>query len=429
MPANSYREEPVCSAPLTDTRVPDASAIRRQLDRVLASPHLCQSRRCQALLKYVVDAYLDGCLEKVKERCIGFEVFQRDADYDTSRDSIVRTTAAEVRKRLAQYYLEPEHEHELRIVLPHGSYSPEFRVAAPVPTPVQASLPAPAPVISLSSTRHRRPAFWTGLPVACVIAALAAGAYVISRPTDLDLFWRPFLQDHSGAVICIEQPLRIFRFAGTRRDELNEKIVANSLAPGTDDVRENTLIKLSELELAGQTYFSYGDLMVTARISEMLARNGKAFEVLGDRLTSYRDLRGRPAVLLGQFNNQWTLGLTSGLRYFLDKDTARREYQVRDRQNPDRIVASVPRDHRDQDLAIVSRIFDVATEKTVVAVAGSTHLGTLAAGDFLTHTSYMNQAFRKAPSMWYRKNIQVVLRAPTVRGTAGPPQVVATYFW
>jgi hypothetical protein len=422
MPANSYREESVCSAPSTETKVPDASTIRRQLDRILASPHLCQSKRCQALLKYVVDAYLDGCLDKVKERCIGFEVFQRDADYDTSRDSIVRTTAAEVRKRLAQYYLEPEHEHELRIILPHGSYSPEFRAETP-------AAPAPAPVISLPAARRRRPASWIALPAAFVIATVAAAAYVISRPSDLDLFWRPFLQDRSAAVICIEQPLRIFRFAGSRREELNEKMVAAQQNPSADDATDKTLVKLSELELIGQTYFSYGDLIVSTRISEMLARNGKPFEVLGDRLTSYHDLRGRPAVLLGQFNNQWTLGLTAGLRYYLDKDPARRQYLVRDRQQPDRVVASVQRDHRDQDLAIVSRIFDVATEKTVVAVVGSTHLGTLAAGDFLTHTAYMDQAFHNAPAMWYRKNIQVVLRAPTVRGTAGPPQVIATYFW
>jgi hypothetical protein len=55
----------------------------------------------------------DRCLparvprKKVKERRIGFEVFERDADYDTSRDSIVRTTAADVSKCLAQYYPEP----------------------------------------------------------------------------------------------------------------------------------------------------------------------------------------------------------------------------------------------------------------------------------------------------------------------------------
>jgi hypothetical protein len=30
----------------------------------------------------------------------------RDPDYDTNQDSVVRTTAVEIRKKLAQYYLE-----------------------------------------------------------------------------------------------------------------------------------------------------------------------------------------------------------------------------------------------------------------------------------------------------------------------------------
>jgi hypothetical protein len=63
-----------------------------------------------------------------------------DASYDTNQDSVVRTKAAEVRKRLAQYYLEPEHQHELRLSLPAGCYVAGFR--APV-----GSIPLlPAPV-------------------------------------------------------------------------------------------------------------------------------------------------------------------------------------------------------------------------------------------------------------------------------------------
>jgi hypothetical protein len=244
----------------------------------------------------------------------------------------------------------------------------------------------------------------------------------------MDLFWKPFLQDRSEAIICIEQPLRIFRFMGPRREELNGKMVGDDRNPAaTEQARNEMAIRLSEIEPTGSAYFSYGDLIAATRIAEMFAHKGKAFQILGDRLTAYRDLRGRPVLLLGQFNNQWTLGLTSGLRYYLDKN--QRQYEIRDRQHPDKVIAVVPREKRDQDLAIVSRIFDVATEKTVVAVAASTYVGTLAAGDFLTQAAYMRQAFENAPSGWYRKNIQVVLKVPMVRGTAGPPQAIATYFW
>jgi hypothetical protein len=56
-------------------------------------------------------------------------LFDRDAGYDTSSDSIVRVTATDVRKRLLRYY-ETTTASALRIELPPGSYIPEFHQAA-----------------------------------------------------------------------------------------------------------------------------------------------------------------------------------------------------------------------------------------------------------------------------------------------------------
>ena len=58
-------------------------------------------------LEYSVSQVLAGNgHEELRERRIGIEVFQRPADYDTAEDAVVRVTANELRKRLAQYYLE-----------------------------------------------------------------------------------------------------------------------------------------------------------------------------------------------------------------------------------------------------------------------------------------------------------------------------------
>ena len=137
--------------------LPEPATVRLQLERLLASPHFRNSKRCQALLTYVVDAFLVGALDRVKERIIGFQVFQRDAGYDTNQDSVVRTTAAEIRKRLAQYYLEAGHEDELRLFLPAGSYVPEFRLPASSP-PL-----TPVPVEFHMSPVRSRPRLWREL--------------------------------------------------------------------------------------------------------------------------------------------------------------------------------------------------------------------------------------------------------------------------
>jgi hypothetical protein len=414
----------------SDTRTAEVHAIEPQLERVLASAHFCQSKRCQAFLRYVVKACLDGGIERVKERCIGFEVFHREADYDTTRDSIVRTTAAEVRKRLAQYYLEPEHGNQIQIILPHGSYCPEFRAPAGLAAAATLLPRAVASPPPRAPERWRQLRRWIALTGAVAAVAAAAGLYLHKGPTDFDLFWTPLVQERSEAVICIEQPLHIFRFAGPRRNELNEKMLGDRVSPpASREVLAHSPLTLGELDPTGPDYFTYGDLMAASRLSELLAKKVKPFQILSDRNAEYRDLRTRPTILLGEFNNQWTLRLMTSTPFYLEKNAASHEYEVRDRQKHGAILASSPMDNRREEYAIISRIFDPATETTVVAVVGATYYGTLVGGDFLTRPRYMEDAFRSAPRDWWRKNIQVVISASVVGGMPGPPRVRATRFW
>src|ERR1700737_1760844 len=102
-------------------------AIEEQLERLLANRHFSHSRRFPAFLRFVVQKTLTNSTDLLKERTLGVEMFGRTADYDTSSDPIVRVTAAEIRKRIAQYYQEPDHEGELRILLEAGSYVPLFQ--------------------------------------------------------------------------------------------------------------------------------------------------------------------------------------------------------------------------------------------------------------------------------------------------------------
>jgi len=407
---------------------PDDSLVREQLGRLLGSSHFRTSKRCQALLRYVVEAYLENHSDRVKERTLGFEVFQRDPDYDTNQDSVVRTTAAEIRKKLAQYYLEPGHDDEVRVVLPQGAYLPEFRFA-PVPPAAPPPPEKKAPVAN--GVAYQR---LIGMAIALAVVAVGAlGYYSFSRTrtTELSLFWKPLLDDGSSAVICVGQPRRVYIFEGPRAHELNDKMVGTlTTPPAAPDIREKTSLTLSEVRSAGERYYTVGDYLASVRLAEFLGQRGKPFQVIGDRDAVYKDLRGRPAVLIGQFNNVWTMGLTGNLRYYIDRSTQSFSYEVLDRQNPGKAVFSAARnEYRPEEYAIVSRIFDAPTEKTVVSIAGMTFNGTIAAGEFLTSERYMREAFGQVAPKWYQKNIQVILKTTMMAGSTGPPKVVATYFW
>lgn len=118
--------------------------LREHVQELVESSAFKGSRRCQQFLQHVVDKAITGQFDDLKERSLGVSLFGRSPSYDTGEDAIVRVTASDLRRRLNQYY--SERESAIRIDLPAGSYSPEFRTppiresAAP-PTPVTTSRP------------------------------------------------------------------------------------------------------------------------------------------------------------------------------------------------------------------------------------------------------------------------------------------------
>jgi hypothetical protein len=149
--------------------------------------------------------------------------------------------------------------------------------------------------------------------------------------------------------------------------------------------------------------------------------------------TPYSELRGHPVVLIGAFNNEWTMRLTRGLRFSLMSDTGSNLAGVRDARKTGDLQWIVKRPgpwvDTEADYALVTRVFDPDTERWVIAAGGITHFGTMMTGDFLTNSDYFREAVRQAPQGWDRKNVQVVLQTNVVGGTPGPPRVLATHFW
>src|SRR5690242_7905147 len=99
---------------------------RGELDSIISSNDFAGSKQCQDFLRLVVQRALAGEVDSLSEPRIGVELFGRPAEYDTSNDAVVRVRAAEVRKRLAQYYKDAPLSGTTRIELPPDSYVPQF---------------------------------------------------------------------------------------------------------------------------------------------------------------------------------------------------------------------------------------------------------------------------------------------------------------
>jgi hypothetical protein len=379
----------------------ESQEIREQLVRILAHPAFRNSKRYPSFLRYVVELALKGQTENLKERTIGVDVFEREPDYDTNTDHVVRTTAGEIRKRIAQYYHEPGHESELRIALPSGSYVPEFQWRSP-------QIAAAAPTNELARQSRL-------LVIAAVIAIpllilAATWARHHAKETALDQFWNPVLGSSNSVVFCLGIP------PGVQQ--------GSSLDPG------NVTLGAAHQNMAGT--IGLGDAITLARVTSLLGSRGKAFTVRSELNSTLDDLRTGPAILIGGFNNEWTMRLTHDMRFSLDRDPNTLVFRIRDRQNPAANWAldmAMPVNGQTADYALISRVYDSTTGRMVVVAAGIGAIGTRAAGEFLTEPQYFEQLARQAPRDWGNKNVQVVITAQVINGHAGPPRIVTAAFW
>jgi hypothetical protein len=112
----------------------DAAALRLHVEEILDSPSFSTSKRCGRFLQYIVEKAISQEIDALKERTIGVEVFHRPPDYDTGEDAVVRVTASDVRRRLAQHYGKEGRASEFKISLPPGGYAPEILRDPPPPS-------------------------------------------------------------------------------------------------------------------------------------------------------------------------------------------------------------------------------------------------------------------------------------------------------
>jgi hypothetical protein len=174
-----------------------------------------------------------------------------------------------------------------------------------------------------------------------------------------------------------------------------------------------------------------GDARVAVGLSTLFARINKPSQLrIGDNY-SFEDLRNSPAVLVGAFNNRWTLQMTANLHFaFLEADS-RGPARIQEQGPSGRMwfPTYAPHGRATEDFGVVTRVLDSKTGQLLIAVAGVAAAGTQAAGEFICTPAYLAEGLQTAPPDWAKKNLQVVIETTVTDWVAGPPRVVATYSW
>lgn len=413
------------------------TAVRDQLNLIVQDPAFRSSKRSVQFLNYVVEKTLDGQADHIKERTIGVEVFGRKPSYDTNEDHVVRTAAGELRKRLAIYYSDEKHRSELRMSLIPGSYVPQF--AYPTQNPELEAEPhknsdrvselrttsalvdsSPIPeVLTGHSSAHLAPRRRPYAVYFAVTAALFLGilGYRWLRSANAsDLFWKPVLDTPGSVFVAVG-------------DVPNGPPTLS--VPTGDQEYPIPIVQKTPSQIV-----PFGDAVTIARVVGTLESKGKKVIIRREGASSFSDLREGAVVLVGAFNNEWSLRLTRQLRYSLALDPDRHLIYIKDAKNPSSRSWSWATNLRPvhqgqaghvplQDYALVSRIWNSETGHAVIVIGGLYTYGTEAAGEFLTNTQLLQQVANLVPLSDGRRNLQIVLATTVTDDAPGPPKIVA----
>jgi hypothetical protein len=451
----------------------DRRLVRNQLEQMLVHPLFRNSRRYPNFLRHLVEQALAGNEVELKERLLGMAVFHRAPDYDTNQDTVVRLTAGEVRKRIAQYYHHSEHAGEVQIDLVPGSYVPVFRrpgaqssrpaaqtekrtgedVRLPRESEIREegatsstdaqrvdaslsnhatvlaawidgqalssgkALPAAAAPRTLATGQSLASAHWLRWLALVLLIVLAGGAGSwwhadqVAHRADYQL-WAPILEE-PGPVQLVMADL--------------STTVSDAEAP---ELKQNAglfdLLRMGEL-------VNYRDSLAMTGVVAFLAKHNKAYAIALSTQATYPELQRSASILIGGLDNVWTMRVTSGLRYHLVSREGNYSFGIEDRQHPEQGGwngdLTRPTDRITEDYALVARLFDQTTGRPVLVVAGLGANGTAAAAQFLLDPARNAELAAHAPKNWQRLNMEAVLKTQILDNHAGPPRLVVCTFW
>jgi hypothetical protein len=398
----------------------DHALIRSALEEILTTTPFRSSRRYPAMLRYIVEQTLQGNQDKLKERIIGIEAFGREPAYDTGEDPVVRFSAGEIRKRLAQFYREKGSAGPVELHLPLGTYVPEFYLNVESPDHVLPSIESSQPQFNLEKAiepfpnpqvEQKRPS-----PIVLVTTVLALALIAViwtfaRRPhveNQVLNVWSPLLDNPNTVLISTGRPLT---------------------SPAEEAERPNLSIK----EHFGRPGFrvSITAADAIANIAGFLQQHKKPFRIHDAASNTLADLHGRPVVLVNGNDNRWTLLLLKPTRFNFVSQGALS--YIQDSKNPAlrdwNVDFSQPFHKQTTDYAIVGRFNSATTGGPVIVVAGISSNGTEAAGEFIVSPERLSELLRSAPPGWKNGNFEAVLKVEVVDGSTGASSIVASEFW
>jgi hypothetical protein len=408
------------------------AAVLAELARIIDSPSFRGSRRCCRLLEYSVHQVLKGCAqEELKERTIGIEALQRLPDYDTGEDAIVRVTANEVRKRLAQFYQGSDIPGNPAISLPAGSYAVTFQWQPPVVGPPV----EPAPVTQTPSLPYRKLVVGLALVVIAAVALAfwfwpvrgriaAPGARVApaqSLPAKGDPLWsRVFSPGQKTNIVVSDKAYRDIQYFLGRDLSLSEYLAPgypDSLTAAARPEMRSVIAFLSEEQTT-----SVGSATLGARLFALGIRVGGVPVIRYPRHINAREFQTDSFILIGsRLSLPWAELFDPSLTFSFTTDPATHTYFLRNRSpRPGERAEYRQSKNGEETWADIAVLPNLAGTGTVLMLNGIDMEAAEAAGEFAINGSLSAKLSARS------RFTEVLVHVKSIGGTVARVEVAAT---
>jgi hypothetical protein len=418
------------------------------VQRILASQNFSKSGRLSAFLVYICRCALEGRNEEITEQQIGIHVFSRPADYNPGDDNIVRTTARQLRQRLALYYQEEGGGDDIRVEVPKGGYHPSFVSLAEEnsvyydatqvevgPKPDNLAVPLEPP--SENSAR-RWSSMALGLAVICGIFLSLAGQRIMRRfgayPTTISPVWSTFFVSGRPTVfVSGDAGLNMYNNLARTQVKLGEYADGAYLStPAAQPPNGYTWASL-----ATRRYVSWVDLTLADQLRQVEAVSGAQYSIKFARDVHPEDFRNSNVILVGAPTyNPWVEIFDNRLNFHLRYDgecnsVSALNGKPEKGEPAEYLPAGEDPTHRGYThgfgyIAVTTNLED---NGRVMLVEGSTIAGVDASLSFLINDSKMGPILKKASQRGGLGNFEVLLGANFLKSSSPDAQVLATRFY
>ncbi len=427
----------MASTSVEETAAPDdaiADSRRALVARVIGSSIFLKTERLSGFLSSICELALNGRAHEINEHSIGITVFGRSPHYDSTVDGIVRTQASRLRQKLDLYFTGEGANEPIRIVLPRGSYVPQFEpVAGALPQPIETP-PLPLPVEGPAANSRFPIYIWS----VSICLALALVGVLLSHAGILTVSLHGHPQAHplwSEIFTPGRATLAVPGDSGSvmRQGIINQNMgLADYLSSehGKANTTSPAAIRAEADDFGGRRYTSIVDLEIVHDLDQIALSGRGKLDLRYARELTTNDLKRGNVILIGATEaNPWVELFERNMNFVFSHDRNHRVMSVVNRSptgSEPRQWDSLYTDAQRRVFGVVAYLPNLSGNGNVLIVEGTSMAGTDSAWDFVSDDSqllpFLKQIQRSDGSL---PHFEVVLGTNNFNGSAAKSTVLA----